>query len=179
MLVAGRGHCISLHTDGGMPYGSEFFGYEVSVSVTARVLYYLDDLTPEVSPFRILPRSHLSMHADANPYLRCEAHPEEVMVSLAAGSAVITNYRVLHGNYANTGERSREMLALSYRPAWAGPIDNVKDWDAEAVARLPQAVKPFFADRNKRFWGPDAGNKPDDMAREAPGINPSRWARTC
>ena len=123
-----------------MPYGSEFFGYEVSVPVTARVLYYLDDLTPEVSPFRILPRSHLSMHADANPYLRYEAHPEEVMVSLAAGSAVNTNYRVLHGNCANTGDRSREMLALSYRPAWAGPIDNVKDWVAEAVARLPQAV---------------------------------------
>ncbi len=62
---------ISLHTDG-QPYGSEIFGYEGSAPVTVRVLYYLDDLTEEVSPFKVVPRSHLSLHADANPYLRYE-----------------------------------------------------------------------------------------------------------
>lgn len=168
---------VSLHTDGGMPYGSKFFGFEVSVPVTARVLYYLDDLTPEVSPFRIVPRTHLSMHADANPYLRYESHPEEVMVTLKAGSAVVTNYRVLHGNYPNTGDRSREMLAISYRPDWAGPVEDVRDWDQLEMAELPSALKPFFSDRNARHWAPDAGNKPEDMASEAPGINPSRWEK--
>ena len=62
---------ISLHTDG-QPYGSSIFGYEGSCPVLIRVLYYLDDLTPEVSPFRVVPRSHLCLHADANPYLRYE-----------------------------------------------------------------------------------------------------------
>ena len=76
---------ISLHADG-QPYGSKIFGFEGSCPVLIRVLYYLDDLIPEVSPFRVVPRSHLCLHADANPYTRYESHPEEVMVPCKAGS---------------------------------------------------------------------------------------------
>ena len=109
---------ISLHADG-QPYGSEIFGFEGSCPWLVRVLYYLDDLTPEVSPFRAVPHSHLSMHADGNPYLRYQSHPEEVMVPVKAGSAVLINHRVFHGNFPNTGTRPREMLAIAYRPGWA------------------------------------------------------------
>ena len=112
---------ISLHTDG-QPYGSAIFGYEGSVPAMVRVLYYLDDLTTEVSPFRVVPRSHLSLHADGNPYKRYESHPEEVMVPAKAGSAVLINHKVFHGNFPNIGDRARRMLAIAYRPAWAGPI---------------------------------------------------------
>jgi hypothetical protein len=169
---------ISLHADG-QPYGSAIFGYEGSCPWLVRVLYYLDDLTREVSPFRVVPRSHLSMHADGNPYQRFESHPEEVMVPVKAGGAVLINHRVFHGNFPNTGDRAREMLAIAYRPAWAGPQQNVPDWDAEDVARLPDSVRPLFqADKNQREWEFGGGNKPADMRSEAPGINPSRWDRT-
>ncbi|MFO1091986.1 MAG: phytanoyl-CoA dioxygenase family protein [Planctomycetaceae bacterium] len=67
---------ISLHADG-QPYGSRIFGFEGSCPWLIRVLYYLDDLTEEVSPFRVVPRSHLSMHADANPYRRYEGIPKK------------------------------------------------------------------------------------------------------
>jgi Phytanoyl-CoA dioxygenase (PhyH) len=167
---------ISLHADG-QPYGSQIFGYEGSCPWLVRVLYYLDDLTPEISPFRVVPHSHLSMHADANPYKRYESHPEEVMVPVKAGSAVLINHRVFHGNYPNTGERAREMLAIAYRPGWAGPVAEVAPWDPAELARLPAAVRPFFADRNVRRWEFHGGNKPAGMAREAPGMNPSRWDR--
>lgn len=167
---------ISLHTDG-QPWGSEIFGYEGSVPCMVRVLYYLDDLTPDVSPFRVVPGSHLSMHADANPYLRYAAHPEEVMVTATAGSAVFLNHRVFHGNHPNTGNRSREMLAIAYRPAWAGPVADLPSWDPVDVARLPEAVRPLFADRNTRHWNFHGGNKPADMRHQAPGISPSRWHR--
>ena len=43
---------ISLHTDG-QPFGSSIFGYEGSCPRLLRVLYYLDDLTPERAPFRL------------------------------------------------------------------------------------------------------------------------------
>ena len=112
---------ISLHTDG-KPYGSNIDGYEGSVPIMVRVLYYLDDLTPDVSPFRVVPRSHICLHADANPYVSLDAHPEEVMVPVKAGSAMLINHRVFHGNYPNTGDRAREMLAIAYRPGWGGPI---------------------------------------------------------
>jgi hypothetical protein len=165
---------ISLHTDG-QPYGSEIFGYEGSCPFLIRVLYYLDDLTPEVSPFRVVPYSHLCMHEDANPYKRYEAHPEEVMVPVKAGGAVLINHRVFHGNFPNTGDRAREMLAIAYRPGWAGPIAEVKEWDAEKINSLPEAVRVLCASRNTRRWDFGGANKPANMKREAPGMNPSRW----
>lgn len=167
---------ISLHADG-QPYGSAIFGYAGSCPWLVRVLYYLDDLTPEVSPFRVVPRSHLCMHAEANPYLRYESHPEEVMVTARAGSAVLINHRVFHGNYPNVGDHAREMLAIAYRPAWAGPAAEVEEWKAEDLARLPDAVRPFFGSRNQRIWDFDGGNKPPRMKSTAPGLDPSRWDR--
>lgn len=165
---------IAIHTDA-QPYGSRIFGLQSSAPVLARVLYYLDDLTPERAPFKAVPRSHLSMHRDANPYLRYLSHPEEVMVCCRAGSAVIINQRVFHGNYPNHSDSVRRMFAIAYRPAWAGPIGEVEDHDAEKVDGLPAHVRPLFASRNTRRIEFDLPNRPDDMARDAAGIRPSRW----
>ena len=168
---------VSFHTDG-QPYGSAIFGAKHTCPVMVRVLYYLDDLTPSVSPFRVIPRSHLSMHSDSNPYHRYEGHPEEVMVTAKAGSAVLINYKVFHGNYPNRGDRSRQLLALAYRPAWAGPLAEVEDWDRAEVDKQPPAVRKYLGDRNTRRADTDVGNKPPGMRYEAPGIDPSRWSRS-
>ena len=165
---------ISLHADG-QPYGSAIFGMQGSVPWMVRVLYYLDDLTAEVSPFRVVPRSHLSMHDDANPYRRFTSHPEEMVVTAKAGSAILINHRVFHGNCPNSGERAREMLAIAYRPAWAGPQSDVEAWNPEQLARLPEEVQQLMTDRNQRRWDFDGGNKPSGMADDAKGMNPSRW----
>ena len=166
---------ISLHTDG-QPYGSTIFGYEGSCPVLIRVLYYLDDLTPEVSPFRVVPRSHLCLHADANPYLRYESHPDEVMVTLTAGSAVLIHHRVFHGNFPNVGTRSREMLAIAYRPAWAGPVCDVNEWEADDLDSLSPEIRTLLGSRNQRRAELDGKNKPANMPREAPGMDPNRWS---
>ena len=168
---------ISLHTDG-KPYGSNIDGYEGSVPIMVRTLYYLDDLTADVSPFRVVPGSHLCLHADANPYNKYESHPEEVVISVKAGSAVLINAHVFHGNCPNTGNRSREMLAIAYRPAWGGPIQEVPAWDPADLAKLPDRVQALYADRNTHHWTFEIENKSPDMAREAPGMNPSRWSRS-
>src|SRR5260221_1354390 len=78
---------ISMHTDG-QPHGSNLFGYEGSCPRLLRVLYYLDELTPERAPFRLIPRSHLSFPADANPYIRYKSHPEEIQFVIPAGTSV-------------------------------------------------------------------------------------------
>ena len=172
---SGPGHPgISFHCDG-QPWGSTIFGTQFSCPKLLRVLYYLDDLTPEVSPFRVIPRSHLSYHNQANPYLRYDAHPEEVMITCGAGSAVVFDHCLFHGNYPNTGDYAREALQLAYRPTWAGPSEGVEPWDAEEVAKLPTAVQELMGDRGGRIWIPEAGNKPPDMPTAAPGLNPSRW----
>ena len=165
---------IALHTDA-QPYGSKIFGLQSSSPCLVRVLYYLDDLTPERSPFKVIPRSHLSLHADANPYKRYLSHKEEVMVTCPAGSAAIINQKVFHGNYPNYSNTARRMLAIAYRPVWAGPIDKVADHDPEKVAQLPIEVQSVFGSLNARTIHYDLPNRPDNMSRDAAGISPRRW----
>ena len=165
---------IVIHTDS-QPYGSRIFGVQASSPVLARVLYYLDDLTPECSPFKVIPHSHLSLHRDGNPYNRYLNHPEERMVTCQAGSAVVINQKVFHGNYPNHSDRLRRMLAIAYRPAWAGPIGPVEERDSEQVARLPKHVRTLFRSLNTRAIDFDVPNRPDKMQANVKGIAPSRW----
>lgn len=165
---------IAIHTDS-QPYGSKIFGMQASAPRLVRVLYYLDDLTPERAPLKVIPHSHLSLHADANPYHRYLRHPEEVMVTCRAGSAAIINQAVFHANYPNVSQEDRRLLAIAYRPAWAGPIAEVPEWPAEKVSRLPTHVSRFFQSLNTRKIDFDVPNRPSNMRTEAPGINPSRW----
>ena len=165
---------IAIHTDA-QPYGSKIFGLAASAPCLVRVLYYLDDLTPERSPFKVIPRSHLSLHADGNPYKRYLSHDDEVLVTCRAGSAVIINQKVFHANYPNYSDSDRRMLAIAYRPDWAGPIGDIPDHDPERVESLPPEVRPFFRSLNTRRIEYDIPNRPDSMARSAPGISPQRW----
>ena len=164
---------IAIHTDS-LPYGTRT-GSLASSPVLMRVLYYLDDLTPECSPFKVVPRSHLSVHADANPYHRFLRHEEEVMVTCTAGSAVVINQKVFHGNFPNFSTSDRRMLAISYRPAWAGPVTEVAPWDHDTLATLPPAARRLFRDPNTRRIDYDVRNRPDDLDRSSTGIAPSRW----
>ena len=165
---------INLHCDG-QPWGTKIFGPEQSCPRLVRVLYYLQDLTPQAAPFRVVPRSHLSFHNDANPYLRYKEHPEQVMVTCKAGSAALINQNVFHGNYPNRSDQVRELLGIAYRPTWAGPCDHVKPWDSQQLAKVTPAVRAVMKDRNTRIWRYEGENVPADMPSEAPGIDPSRW----
>ena len=165
---------IAIHTDS-QPYGSRIFGVQASAPILARVLYYLDDQTPSCSPFKVIPRSHLSMHRDGNPYNRYLSHPEELMVTCKAGSAVVINQKVFHGNYPNHSKLPRRMLAIAYRPAWAGPIGPVEDRDPNQVSSLPENIQPFFRSLNTKTIDFDVPNRPDSLQCQAQGIAPSRW----
>jgi ectoine hydroxylase-related dioxygenase (phytanoyl-CoA dioxygenase family) len=165
---------ISMHTDG-QPHGSNLFGYEGSCPRLLRVLYYLDELTTDRAPFRLLPRSHLSFHSEASPYVRYKSHPEEITLVVPAGSAVVIPSLLLHGSHPNKDPRPRELVQLGYRPAWAGPIQPVEEWDAKLVEAAPEIAKPYLRSLNTTgaLW--EQEHKPAGMRTEAPGINPSRW----
>ncbi|MCA9075031.1 MAG: phytanoyl-CoA dioxygenase family protein [Planctomycetaceae bacterium] len=165
---------ISMHTDG-QPHGSDLFGYEGSCPRLIRVLYYLDELTPDRAPFRLIPRSHLSFHAEASPYVRYKSHPEEITLVVPAGSAVLVPSMLMHGSHPNRDPRPRELLQFGYRPAWAGPIQPVDEWDPELVANAPDIAKPFLQSLNTSSFQWEQPHKPQGMRTEAPGINPSRW----
>lgn len=165
---------IAIHTDS-QPYGSKIFGVEASSPCLVRCLYYLDDLTPERSPLKVIPRSHLSMHRDANPYSRYLAHEDEVMVTCRAGSAVIINQKIFHANYPNYSDMNRRMLAIAYRPAWAGPIAEVPDHDPKVLERLPEKVRRYFRSLNTRDIDFNVPNRPGNLDRPAQGLRTNRW----
>jgi len=165
---------ISMHTDG-QPHGSNLFGYEGSCPRLLRVLYYLDELTTERAPFRLVPRSHLSFHADASPYVRYKSHPEEITLVVPAGSAVVVPSLLFHGSHPNKSPLPRELVQFGYRPAWAGPISPVEEWDPSLVANAPEIARPFLRSLNTTGFAWEQQHKPTGMRTEAEGINPTRW----
>jgi hypothetical protein len=165
---------ISMHTDG-QPFGNSIFDYEGSCPRLLRVLYYLDDLTPQRAPLRVIPRSHLSFHADGNPYNRYLSHPGEKTLCVKAGSAVLFPVGLFHATHPNLDEEPRTLIQYGYRPAWAGPIQEVHEWDPELVANAPDIAKPFLRSPNTTGKAWKQTNKPPGMKHGAPGINPGRW----
>ena len=108
---------ISLHCDG-QPWGiAEQFGAEFAVPKFIKCMYALDDLTEDISAFKVVPRSHLSFHADANPYMRYEEHPEAIKLCMKKGDACLFSSGLFHGNFPHVGPPTaqRRVLAVSYR----------------------------------------------------------------
>ena len=81
----------------------------------------------------------------------------------------------MHGSHPNRDPRTRELIQLGYRPAWAGPIQPVEEWDPELVAAAPDIAQPFLQSLNASGQQFEQPNKPAGMKTDAPGINPSRW----
>lgn len=167
---------ISLHTDG-QPFGSSIFGFEGSSPRLLRVLYYLDDLTPDRAPFRLVPRSHLSFHTHANPYVRYKRHPGEITLCPKAGTALIIPVNLFHGTHPNRADSQRTLVQLGYRPAWAGPIRPMEEWDPDLVAKAPPETRRFLQSPNTTGLKWEQEHKPKDMKTDAPGIDPKRWER--
>lgn len=165
---------VSMHTDG-QPFGSSIFGYEGSSPKLLRVIYYFDDLTKERAPFRILPRSHLSFHAEANPYKRYKSHPEEITICAEAGTAIVFPINIFHGVHPNLADTRRTMVQFGYRPIWAGPIKPMEEWDPELVEKAPKETKRFLKSVNSSGVEWEQPHKPKGMKSEASAINPSRW----
>lgn len=165
---------ISLHTDG-QPFGSSIFGYEGSSPRLLRVLYYLDDLNHERAPFRLIPRSHLSFHAEANPYTRYKSHPGEITLCPKAGTAVVIPINMFHGTHPNRSPEQRTLLQFGYRPTWAGPIQPMEEWDPNLIEAAPQEAKQFLQSPNITGFDWNQPHKPQGMKSNAPALDPNRW----
>ena len=124
-----------------------------------------------------MPRSHLSFHADANPYLRYKSHPEEITLCVKAGSAILLPKDLFHGTHPNKDPQARELIQFGYRPAWAGPIQPMEEWNPELVEAAPEEAKPFLQSLNTTGGTWELENKPKGMKSEAAGINAGRWNR--
>lgn len=165
---------MPLHTDS-HPYGSNILGGAGTSPILVRVLYYLDDLTTERAPLRVVPFSHLSLHADAMPYGRFRSHPGEKVVTCTAGDAVIINQRLFHGVGANRSDASRALVAVTYRPAWARPTVPLPEPPPESLARMPEDVRRLADRPNRGLADTTIVNWREGLPAAGVGLGPQRW----
>lgn len=164
---------LEMHADYA-PYGSTYSGWLESSPVRVRVLHYLDDTGTDRAPLKILPRSHISFHADSHPYHRYRDHPDAITVPMKAGDALVMAVRMFHGTGANTSSQTRGMLEYDYRPVWSRPMQPVEEWSPEQVMALPEAARRFVRGRNA-LDGRWEFQQFKTLDQPAPGISPARW----
>lgn len=165
---------LDLHTDF-QPFGSTYSQWLESCPIRVRVLYYLDDTGDDRSALRVVPRSHICFHADAQPYRRYPSHPDEVTVPIRAGDAFVFAVRLFHGVGPNTTEQTRGMMEYDYRPSWARPYGPVPDWSAEEMAFVPQSMNRLVRSRNTVDFAWEFDAKRASVDVPAPGMSPRRW----
>lgn len=120
------------------------------------VICYLGDADRRSGALRVLPGSHLErtdLHGVIPEAHSAEAralpadHPAmltvtgEQAVEVAAGDAVVLDYRVLHGTFPNDAPVRRDAVLMSFVPDWSGLPEDVKD-------HLKQ--QPALPDRSER-----------------------------
>jgi hypothetical protein len=165
---------LELHSDY-QPYGSTYSQWLESCPVRIRVLYYLDDTGDDRAALRIVPRSHISLHSDAQPYRRYRAHPHEVMIPLKAGDAFVFSTKLFHGVGPNATQQTRGMIEVDYRPLWSRPYGPVPDWTAEELRHVPRELLPMVSQRNRTDFAWEFDMKRQAVDCDAPGLSPHRW----
>jgi ectoine hydroxylase-related dioxygenase (phytanoyl-CoA dioxygenase family) len=167
---------LDFHTDY-QPYGSTYSGWLESCPVRVRVLFYLDDTRDDRSALKIVPRSHISFHADAQPYRRYRSLKEGMVLPLKAGDAFAFAVRLFHATTANTTNETRGMLEYDYRPLWARPYGPVQDWTPEELALVPPEARRMVRSRNSVDFAWEFDCKRESVETPAPGLSPHRWER--
>jgi len=165
---------LELHTDY-QPFGSTYSQWLESCPLRLRVLYYLDNTRDDRAALRIVPRSHIGFHADAQPYRRYKDHPDEVLLPLRAGDAFVFATRLFHGVGPNTTAGMRGMIEIDYRPLWARPYGPVPDWSAEQLKHVPPELLPMVERRNRTDAAWEFDVKRAAVDGPAPGLSPRRW----
>ncbi len=166
---------LEVHSDY-QPFGSTYSGWLETSPVRIRVLHYLDDTGTDKAPLRIVPRSHICFHQDANPYKRYRSHPDEVVFPMRAGDAFVFAVRMFHGVGPNTSEGTRGMLEYDYRPLWSRPYGPLEEWPATTFP-TPDAVKPLLKGRNAFDFRWEFDTKRAAVDEVPTGMSPHRWGQ--
>jgi Phytanoyl-CoA dioxygenase (PhyH) len=121
------------------------------------LMYYLTDTDQSNGCLRVLPGSHArrnELHAllgdrpthPAEPLTESDVslstRPDEVEISVSAGDLIVRDGRLLHASHANLSAQDRDLLVLSFVPAWPN---------------LPEELKCAFERKRQkieRFWSP-------------------------
>ncbi len=84
---------------------------------------YLQDLTPEYGPLRVIPGSHRKPMI-LPPDQRSLPHPDEVVIPMKAGDVVVIHNCLIHSGTPNTSGKTRYFFSIFYNLTWLKVTDN-------------------------------------------------------
>ncbi|MBJ7610477.1 MAG: phytanoyl-CoA dioxygenase family protein [Candidatus Dormibacteraeota bacterium] len=89
----------------------------------AQAMFYLDDVSAENGPTRVVPGSHRSASIPpknlSDPRAR---HRDEVCITCPAGDALVFSSHLWHSGTANTSGRPRRVITVTYRRDGSGRV---------------------------------------------------------
>lgn len=83
---------------------------------------YLQDMTEENGPLRIVPQSHIkpvTLDEEASK----QPHPDEILVYPEAGDIIFTHNGLLHSGTLNVSDKRRYFFSIFYNHAWLKHTD--------------------------------------------------------
>ena len=119
--------------------------------LACNAITYLQDLTEEYGPLRVLPGSHRSPIA-IKPEDSNLPHPDEIIVPVEAGDVVFTHSALYHSGSPNFSGKSRFFFSLYYNKSWLKCRDN---HNGPAVRSIVEQAKANGDRRLMRLFGED------------------------
>ena len=123
--------------------------YERPLSMNA--ICYLQDLTDEYGPLRIIPDSHfkpISMREDE----KSSPHPDEKRITMKAGDVILTHNGLLHSGTPNTSGKKRYFFSVYYNISW---LKNTDTFDGPNCRQLIEWARGRNDHRALRLLGVD------------------------
>jgi hypothetical protein len=125
-------------------------------------IVYLQDLTNERGPLRLVPGSHRT-DTTLPEKQRKEPHPDEQLIYPRAGDVVFTHCSLFHSGTPNISDDPRHFLSIYYNLSWlkhkddhSGP--NVQKIIDDARRREDRRIQRLFGVDNQLFWRVNSGH---------------------
>ncbi|HVF10756.1 MAG TPA: phytanoyl-CoA dioxygenase family protein [Abditibacteriaceae bacterium] len=112
---------------------------------------YLQDLTEEYGPLRIIPGSHRKA-ITLQPEECTQPHPDEQVVHMKAGDVVVVHNALLHSGTPNTSGHTRYFFSVYYNLTWLKHTDN---HSGPNIQQLIQQSRARNDHRMLRLFGVD------------------------
>lgn len=119
--------------------------------LACNAITYLQDLTEEYGPLRVIPGSHRST-VSIPPEEAGLPHRDEIIVPLEAGDVAFTHAALYHSGTPNCSGKPRFFFSLYYNKNWLRCRDNHQ---GPAVQAIVQAARANQDRRLMRLFGED------------------------
>ena len=119
--------------------------------LASNAITYLQDLTEEYGPLRVIPGSHRS-NIGITPEERTRPHPEEIVVPVKGGDVVFTHAALYHSGTPNCSGNPRYFFSLYYNKSWLKCRDNHQ---GPAVQTILRTARENGDRRLMRLFGED------------------------